>query len=304
MALFRQFSRLSSSFVSRSGFSRRIHSVPVLESEETMVREGIPGLYSAQGFEIAWPKYQSYVVAELNKRTVGTKLDGLTAFETMLTAGRDLTKVPEFNFASLSHNNHLFFHGLKPSGTSGEQQLPTGKLQAAIDLSFTSIDELRDHIIYIGTAMCGNGFVWLLEGPDKKLYVTATYNAGTPYDYARNQTSDFNSPSSAAARAQVSSNERTLRLSTISKAAYSSESPVALPAEVHANPEYPLPLLCVSVWEHSYLFDYGFGKKEQYLNNWWNSINWPLIESRYLSASGSPSDDTSSHPDKQEPNQE
>lgn len=38
-----------------------------------------------------------------------------------------------------------------------------------------------------------------------------------------------------------------------------------------------IPLLALDLWEHSYLPDYGLNKDE-YINNFWNYINWGYIE--------------------------
>lgn len=114
----------------------------------------------------------------------------------------------------------------------------------------------------VAEGMCGNGFVWLIEGPKKTLYVVATYNAGTPYDFARRQNTDLNSPTSFNRIENVLQKRDRIR---------------QVP---QVGPSWPLPLLCINTWEHAYIYDYGVGGKAQYFENWWKSIDWMVVEER------------------------
>lgn len=42
------------------------------------------------------------------------------------------------------------------------------------------------------------------------------------------------------------------------------------------------PLMGLDVWEHAYYLDYK-NKRDDYIREWWQVVNWPLIEDRYVS---------------------
>ena len=58
-----------------------------------------------------------------------------------------------------------------------------------------------------------------------------------------------------------------------------------------ANQDSPLsdgqvPLVGVDVWEHAYYLKYQ-NRRPDYLDAWWNTVNWSEVASRYASAGGS-----------------
>jgi superoxide dismutase, Fe-Mn family len=57
-----------------------------------------------------------------------------------------------------------------------------------------------------------------------------------------------------------------------------------------ANQDSPLsegkyPIMGNDVWEHAYYLNYR-NKRDEYLKNWWNVVNWEEVEKRYQTAMG------------------
>ena len=39
-----------------------------------------------------------------------------------------------------------------------------------------------------------------------------------------------------------------------------------------------MPVLCVSTFEHTYIYDFGVQGKRKFLNEWWKAIDWGVVE--------------------------
>ena len=68
------------------------------------------------------------------------------------------------------------------------------------------------------------------------------------------------------------------------------ESGGALRIESTPNQDSPLmegrtPILGVDVWEHAYYLKYQ-NRRPDYLNAWWNTVNWDAAAQRYAAAKG------------------
>lgn len=221
----------------------------------------MPGLYSPAAYKTAWTDYQGHVIQNLNRVAAETEYDNLSLIKTIAQTARQPENATIYNYAAQAFSNHFFFDSLASSPstklTSDANELYT--LRTEMERSFNSIQEFKDHFTATATSLLGSGWVWLVMDQAQMLRILTTYNAGTPFDFARLQHADPNTgltPFSAAGKEN-------------SKALYQSMKRV-----------YSLtPVLCLSVWEHSYLTDYGYSKKE-YVERWLEVVDWEKVQER------------------------
>lgn len=168
----------------------------------------------------------------------------------------------------MAFNNHFFFRGLNTAADTQSQ--PQTDLTAQINKDFSSLDTLRESFLATAEAMFGPGFVWLVQTNDAQigsLRILPTYLAGSPLSGAhyRRQSHDLNTHNADSFQA----------LNTVG--AFGSA------AKQNTGPKKPLggvdvvPLMCVNTWEHVWLHDYGVRGKRQFLEAWWDRINWGIV---------------------------
>ena len=139
-------------------------------------------------------------------------------------------------------------------------------------------------MLFTAQSMFGTGFVWLVyasgvnSGRRDGWRILTTYLAGTPYPEAgwRTQSEDQNTA------------ERVDRRPQNSVGAFGQYSPSAKAEQARApgSPSRVDPVLCVNTWEHVYLRDFGIAGKEEYLNSWWDYIDWHQANNNFTAVVG------------------
>ncbi|KAF2474730.1 Fe superoxide dismutase-like protein [Lindgomyces ingoldianus] len=254
----------------RSGaapFIRKIHTRPTLANEAELEKNGIPGLLSPRAFRVAWTEYQQHMMDELNASTSGSILENQDPKNIVLELARDPTSAYAFNVASMAWNNHQFFKGI--STNPNVKSAPSSALSTELTHYFSSLSTLRETFLATAEAMFGPGFVWLVQQNENQhpFRILTTYIAGTPLSGAhyRRQSEDLNShnPDSYQAMNKVGHFGR-------------AAAPDTKPKKALGGVDI-IPLLCVNTWEHVWLTDYGVRGKRDYLEAWWDKINWDEV---------------------------
>lgn len=190
----------------------------------------------------------------------------------------------------MAHNNHFFFNGLSKTGGEAESERMSNDLRNHLERSFGSLETLRREFIMTADAMFGPGFVWLVQqldapGPVARPFrILTTYQAGTPYSTAhwRSQSVDMNNHggaggSGAALREYFDKQNVANRREPL----HGSPGAAGLNSVLNRVPPggtNVVPVLCVNTWEHVWMWDYGVGGKADFVSNWWNIINWGMVQ--------------------------
>lgn len=193
----------------------------------------------------------------------------------------------------MAYNNHFFFKQLArlvPAvedadiAEVGLAPVPIPEqLRHDLARQFGSLETLRREMLVTADAMFGPGFVWLVKKARATDFcILPTYLAGTPYTAAhwRRQGLDMNNhgagpapgadPDSAGlAHALMNRAQAAAGASNVGLFDHAAGAPGA--TEV-------IPLVCVSTWQHVYLRDWGIAGKRNFLEAWWDCIDWTKVE--------------------------
>lgn len=165
------------------------------------------------------------------------------------------------------------------------------ELAKYIENSFSSLESFRSTFIATANGMFGPGFVWLMKKPSNELAILTTYIAGTPYPGAnhRRQPVDMNNVTTniLPTAAPFTIYKQTEAIKTLVKdhASYAGHAGAFGPQSENAsqwligdaNME---PLLAVSTWEHTFMPDWGAWGKREFLEKWWDKIDWERVYTR------------------------
>lgn len=242
---------------------RLIHTAPRLPLEKSFRTNGIKGLMSAEQFKTAWVDYQDFLNRNLTLKTAETEYEARSPMAIALSTAKKPNKAAIFHYASQAHNNHLFFQQLKDNnGPIDVESTIKPQLLTSIKNTFQSFENFKNEILLQADVLRGNGWVFLVEDQNKELKIVSCNNDGTPYFYGRNQTYDLNNVFEFNDYKKLMKQKEDIN---------------------NGVKDYSLPLICINVWEHAYIVDYGVTGKAKYLEKLFDNIDWNVINTRVFS---------------------
>lgn len=257
----RASTRLNLTSIAGTTSCRRLHAVPRITNQSLYEQKGIEGLYSPAGFRDVWTDYQQSLVDDLSRLTAETEHETRTPFGIMLNTAKSQLDAATFNFASQAHNNHMFVQALTPEASNNTK--PSLALRAAIERDFGSLETLKEELFAMAESHFGNGWLFLVEGDSKALYLQFSYAAGSPYFIGRSQVYDLNLAMDEAVEGELS----------------------AMKQDLNDNTQvFPMPLIAINLWENAYITDFSVAGKHAYLEKVWNCLDWDVISSRLYSS--------------------
>ena len=247
---------------------RGIHTVPRLPNADVLRKQGIPNLFSAVGFNVAWDQQQKHICEKLTTVTSGTSLESYLPFHILLNTAKRPFQANIFNLASSAHNNHLFIENILPANNNVETQpsrLFLSRVESSCDGTWDDLK--KEMIVRAEEDVLGQGWLFLVENSHKELHVLTVQNNGTPYYFPRNQLFDLNSAISLDEFSQIQEIKKAVQ---VQEQKNNSEKVT----------DWTMPLICVNLWDHAYLHDYGIQNRSKYVENVLNNLNWAVINNR------------------------
>ncbi|MEO7793251.1 MAG: superoxide dismutase [Thermoanaerobaculia bacterium] len=138
----------------------------------------------AETMRLHHDKHHAAYVSKLNEAVAAApELAGKSVEELL----RDLSRVPEAVRTAVrnqggGHSNHtLFWSSMRPAAAAATAPgAPQGRLAAAVQAQFLSIDGLREQLAKAAGAVFGSGWAWLSLDAGKKLAVGSLPNQDSP----------------------------------------------------------------------------------------------------------------------------
>ena len=153
----------------------KIGSSPVARVPLPFAEDALDPVISARTVGIHYGKHHKIYADKVADAIKGTPLASASLEEVILAASKNAKQVTLFNMAAQVWNHNFYWQSLTP-----KVQTPSGKLAAAIEGDFGSIDECKKALAAVCTGQFGSGWGWIVS--DKgKLKAVSTSNADTPF---------------------------------------------------------------------------------------------------------------------------
>ncbi|KIV94234.1 hypothetical protein PV10_02021 [Exophiala mesophila] len=275
------------SCASRSQSQRWAHSVPEdwnqrkiptfqnLKKPQVFAKYGVPGFLSKETFEQTYEQYIKYLADQLNEFTAGTADEFTSAADLHDQCSHLPARAALYNHAAMALHTQFFFESLSHIPTSMQPREPGILMQNNLKEDNISLEQLRTEFLETAEAMFGNGFVWLMKPKSLGgLTILATYNAGSPW--SRGSPRRDNRDMANHDFRQIT---RDIQEGNQNAGAYGNHSHNRA-LHYEGTLQDAEPILCVNMWQHQWLPDYGMFGRKAYLKAWWDTIDWQVVENK------------------------
>ena len=153
----------------------RIGKSPQQQPDLPFADTALEPVISAETISFHYGKHHKGYFDALAKLVAGTPMAEQTLEEVITATAGDAEKKKIFNNAAQCWNHNFYWNSLSP-----ETQEPSGKLAAAIDRDFGSLDKCKEALINASVNQFGTGWGWLVyEGG--RLKAISTEDADLPF---------------------------------------------------------------------------------------------------------------------------
>lgn len=126
---------------------------------------------SEQTINFHYGKHLQTYINNLNTLIEGTEFENMSIEDIIKSSSGAI-----FNNSAQTFNHEFYFKTFSPA----PQTAPTGRLLAAIDAKWGSLENFKKEFVTSGTSIFGSGWVWLASDADGKLSIIKSANAETP----------------------------------------------------------------------------------------------------------------------------
>ncbi len=153
----------------------KIGHSPVGQVALPFAEDALDPVISAKTIGLHYGKHHKIYADKVAQAIKGTPLAEASLEEVVLASSRDPAQTSLFNMSGQVWNHNFYWQSLVPKA-----QTPSGKLKAAIEGAFGSVDACKKVLADVCVGQFGSGWGWLvLDGA--KLKAVSTSNADTPF---------------------------------------------------------------------------------------------------------------------------
>lgn len=153
----------------------RIGKSPQTQPDLPFSDTALEPVISAQTLGFHYGKHHKGYFDTLGKLVAGTPMAEQTLEEIIVATAGDADKTKIFNNAAQCWNHNFYWDSLSP-----DAQEPTGKLLAAIERDFGSVDKCREALTAASVNQFGTGWGWLVY-ENGRLKAVSTEDADVPF---------------------------------------------------------------------------------------------------------------------------